>query len=254
VVVVLVLVALLGALWASTLTKARDRSRMQQCMSRLQTIGIALASYRQANGGDDPRVAYKAGARPDVSGAGAAAADPFGPGGPPANSVPAALFLLVRAQEVPPNFLLCPAALAADPDRWAPDDFAGLDPTSRSNFSDVRRNLAYSFFFTYTSGKGALSGVPVAADLNPGPVAAVGPVVAAELEANAHKYRKANSNNHRKAGQLVLYDDYSVSWYTTPFAGLLVGQYPDNIYATRQNTIVDAPTEPGDAILLPAEE
>jgi hypothetical protein len=45
-----------------------------------------------------------------------------------------------------------------------------------------------------------------------------------------------------------------VQWFTTPFAGILVGNYPDNIYTTKRNRILDAPVDATDAILLPAEE
>ena len=270
VVVVLVLVALLVALWASTVSKTRERSRRQRCMGNLHMIANALTTYRQVNGGRDPRTIYAPSARPDVSGAGAAAPDPFGMGGPPPNNVPAALFLLLRAGDLRPEQLVCPSA----GDRFRPDDFAGLDVTARSNFTDVRRNLGYSFFYPYTAAQGAApvppagtppgaaapftpSGMPVAADLNPGAAAsavAFGRVAAADIAADPARYRAANSNTHGKAGQLVMYDDYRVIWYTTPFAGVLSGNYPDNISTTRKDTVVDTPADAQDTILLPADE
>jgi type II secretory pathway pseudopilin PulG len=250
--VVLVLIALLVALWVPTVGRARERSKRQLCAQRLQVLGSSLAFYRQANGGHDPRTTYVPGAKLDVSNAGAAADDPFGPGGPPANNVPAAVFLLMRVQDLVPGNVICPAA----GDRYAPDDLAGGLLTTRSNFSDVRRNLGYSFYDTYTgAGPPGQTGMPLLADRNPGSAAgAFGMVTVGDLNADPVRYRQGNSNNHGKAGQFVLHDDFSVQWYTTPFAGVLVGNYPDNVYTTRRGTIVDTPVDATDAILLPADE
>jgi type II secretory pathway pseudopilin PulG len=250
--ITIALVAMLVALWVPMVSRVRERSRRQACTNNLRNIANALQFYRQTNSGNDPRTTYAPGLPPDVSATGAAATDPFGPGGPPPNNVPAALFLLVRAQSMSPSNLICPSAAA---DRFAPDDYAGLDPFFRSNFSDVRRNLAYSFFYTYTDTPGAArTAGPIAADLNPGPSAAVGPAAASEIAANPAAYRRANSTNHAKAGQFVLYPDYSVEWFTTPFAGLLTNSQPDNIYTTRRNKTLDPPVDGDDSLLLPAEE
>jgi type II secretory pathway pseudopilin PulG len=252
VVIVLVLIALLVALWMPMVARARERSRRQLCAQRLNMIGNAIMNYRQANGGSDPRTLYVRGARPDLTNAGAAAPDPFGPGGPPANSIPAALFLLMRVQDLSPSLFVCPAA----PDgRYAPDDFAGAFTAGRSNFSDVRRNLGYSFYNAYTDATpGVQPGVVICADRNPGPPAALGNVTIQDLNANPTRYRAGNSANHGKAGQYVLFDDTSVQWFTTPFAGPMTGTTPDNIYTTRRNLIVGPPYDATDAILLPADE
>jgi hypothetical protein len=248
----IILIALLVALWVPMVAKVRERGRRQGCANNLRQIASALQLYRQANSGQDPRTTYAPDLPPDVSSAGASALSPFGPGGPPPNNVPAALFLLVRAQGISPRILICPSA----GDRFAPDDFAGLDSPLRSNFSDVRRNLGYSFFYTYTKGPVAARTVgPIAADLNPGlPAAAVGPATIADIAATPDAYRRANSSNHAKAGQFVLYDDFTVQWYTTPFAGVLTGQNPDNVYTTRRNKVLDTPVDGNDSLLLPAEE
>jgi len=250
--VTIILIALLVALWVPMLSKVRERARRQACINNLRSIASALQVYRQANSGQDPRATYTPGLPPDVSSNGAATPSPFGPGGPPPNNVPAALFLLVRVQGLSPGTLICPSAA----DRFAPDNFANLDSAFRSNFSDVRRNLSYSFFFTYTESPGpARTAGPVAADLNPGPAAAaVGPATVTDIAANPALYRRANSNNHARAGQFVLYPDYSVEWFTTPFAGLLSNAQPDNIYTTRRNKTLDTPVDGADSLLLPAEE
>jgi hypothetical protein len=250
VVIVLVLIALLVALWVPMVGRARERSRRQLCAQRLQVIGNALMMYRQANAGSDPRTRFVPGYGPNVTNGGAAAPDPFGPGGPPANSIPGALFLLMRVQDLSPGIMICPAAA----DRYEPDDFGGAFAAGRSNFSDVRRNLGYSFYNTYAGAVPGQSGLAILADRNPGPDAALGDVTVQDLTADPARYRRGNSNNHAKAGQFVLFDDTSVQWFTTPFAGLMTAATPDNIYTTRRNTIVDNPADANDSILLPADE
>jgi len=252
VVIVLVLVGLLVALWVPMVGRTRERAKRQQCAQRLQVIGSAIAQYRQANGGHDARTLYVPSAKLDLTSAGAAVPDPFGPGGPPPNNVPAALFLLLRVQDLSANVMICPAA----GDRYRPDDFGGTPPVVRSNFSDVRRNLGYSVLNPYAdvSLAGQAGMMPIVADRNPGAAAAFGTTSVADIVADPGRYRRGNSTNHGGAGQYVLYDDFSVQWFTTPFAGVLAGNTPDNIYTTRRNRVVDTPVDATDAVLLPADE
>jgi prepilin-type processing-associated H-X9-DG protein len=69
---------------------------------------------------------------------------------------------------------------------------------------------------------------------------------------------KANSTNHRQAGQNVLYGDGHVSWQEHPFCGMR----RDNVYTvsgaddggvTTSGTIAGSPRWRGDSVLLPAE-
>jgi type II secretory pathway pseudopilin PulG len=248
VVITIVLVVMLFALFAPTVAKSREKAQRQRCAENLRMIGYAVANYRSTGKGF-PRVTYAPRAKPDVSAAGADAPDPFRPGGPPANNVPAAVFLLLRTQELYPQQVVCPAGdFEADP-------LGGLaDPAARSNFTDVRRNLGYSFLFTYTDTiDRAAAGQPrpVAADLNPGTSGqppATSPTRRAAGAPPSDADRQGNSDNHGKRGQWVLYDDQSVNWYVTPFAGVA----SDNIYTTQKGTIVDTPTSDDDTILLPA--
>jgi type II secretory pathway pseudopilin PulG len=258
VLVVLVLIGLLVALWVPMITRTNERARRFRCQNNLQVINNALTNYRNLGHGW-PRVTYVPGAKPDVSGGGSDAPDPFKAGGPPANNVPAALFLLVRTQELNPAFLVCPAAATG---RYAPDRLAfGEDgAAARSNFTDVKTNLGYSFFVTYSEwgdkSAGSTIGQAVVADLNPGtstqpsatPARGAGKAVASP-QVSVEEYRRQNSNNHAKRGQMVLFDNGSVEWYVTPFAGFNA----DNIYSTQKGTIVDTPAREEDAILLPTD-
>jgi type II secretory pathway pseudopilin PulG len=261
VLVVLVLIGLLVALWVPMVTRTNERARRVRCANNLQVISSALMNYRNLGQGW-PRVTYAPGAKPDVSGGGADAPDPFKAGGPPPNNVPAAMFLLLRNQELNPIFLICPAAPAG---RYTPDRFANNEdgPLSRSNFTDVKTNLGYSFFVTYSewADKSAAgpNGQPIVADRNPGnstqPAALIAPATPRAGKAgpppqvSADQYRQQNSNNHAKRGQMVLFDNGSVEWFVTPFAGFNA----DNIYSTQKGTIVDTPASEEDAILLPTD-
>ena len=245
VVVVLVLLGLLAGIWAPVISNTRSKSVQYRCMSHLHTVFNAFQNYRNANGGRAPRTLYVAGAKPDVGSFGAGATNPFKAGGPPPNNVPAAMFLLLKTQDTNPRHFVCPAG------DFEPDASGGVDPSQRSNFTDVKKNLGYSFFYPYLpkftppSGTG---GFIVAADLNPG-VAGSGDDVAGVRQGDPlEKLRRGNSNNHGKYGQNVLLDDGHVSFVITPFVG-----QGDNMYATQNGSVTEAPRE-GDTLLLPTDD
>jgi type II secretory pathway pseudopilin PulG len=247
VLVVIVLVGLLVALWAPVVSEARGKSVRYRCANHLQIIFNALQNYRNANGGASPRTIYVPGAKPDVSSAGAAATDPFKAGGPPPNNVPAAFFLLLRTQDTHPRHFICPAG------DFEPDPTGGIDPSRRSNFTDVKKNLGYSFKYTYgteTPPQGRAQRQPwmvVAADLSPG-LQGDGDDQAVKPEDPPARMRRANSNNHRKAGQVVLFEGGYTDFRATPFIG-----GGDNIYATDKGSVTEAPEE-GDTLLLPSDD
>src|SRR4051812_3475880 len=99
----LVVIAIIGVLMGillPSLEKARERANTVACAANLNQIGLALAIYADANHGLYPRTVYSPTA-PLAFGTNAAAIDPFGPGGPAANDVTAAMFLLVRTERLP---------------------------------------------------------------------------------------------------------------------------------------------------------
>lgn len=95
------------------------------------------------------------------------------------------------------------------------------------------------------------------ADLNPGGKA----VLAARHDWSAKQLRDANSPNHLREGQNILYGDGHVEFQTTPFAGPLRGAgpmtYNDNIYApqsadaAKQTSVMRPPADNADNVLLP---
>src|SRR6185295_12353651 len=92
----------------------------------------------------------------------------------------------------------------------------------------------------------------VAADINPG-VAGVAPgsipdnVRVPTSTSSAKDMRQANSNNHDKDGQNILYGDGHVSFESNPF----VGVNRDNIYTTGDGRIGASPVDVNDSVLLP---
>ena len=116
------------------------------------------------------------------------------------------------------------------------------DPTGRSNFSDFRKNLAYSYANPYPDAAAVAAGYALtnhisptfalAADLNPG----TGP--------------GKNSRNHEGRGQNVLYGDYHVQWQ----CATNVGAEGDEIYVNKKGAVSASPVDAKDSVLLPADK
>src|SRR5439155_13778328 len=107
---------------------------------------------------------------------GAGAASPFGgaKGFVGTNNVCAAVFLLIRTQDLTPEVFICPSSSAVR------DNFGGGSNSaqSRSNFTKLPDNLSYSFANPYPEQSAVDSGYrlsstgsaefAIGADLNPG--------------------------------------------------------------------------------------
>src|SRR3954463_3336300 len=137
---ILVIIGIVGMLIAILIPmfmSARQRSTRFKCANNLRELGRGMFSYAASNHGRFPstRPSIDPQRKPDLSNWGYAATQPFAADGPGPNNIPAAMFLLIRADEVSAQRFVCPNTLK-DPDR-----FAGLDPQKRSNFTDVKRNL-----------------------------------------------------------------------------------------------------------------
>jgi hypothetical protein len=189
---------------------------------------------------------------PDVSNAGWDWPDPFSLAGPPANNVPAALFLLVRTQGLDPRTVLCPATLGQA------DQSDGVPTGERSNFHDVQSGLAYGVQNPYADDRAVKAGFiwereelgeqfVLAADKGPAPNfcdPAVWP------GASAENLSQANSQNHGGRGQNVLFAGGWVEFVESPFAGIA----RDHIYRTKRGGVHASPAGRGDTVLLPTDE
>jgi prepilin-type processing-associated H-X9-DG protein len=245
--------------------KLDDRRARVKCASNLRQIGQALLLYSNDTKGSYPRTLYDSSQADHPKQYTAVnSGDPFGASGPGPNDVSAAIFLLLRTEDVISAVFICPASAARA------DDFGGNRHTAldHSNFPSADF-LSYSYANPYPSklavgrGYSLVQGVApqfaVAADMNPGGDALTKlttTMAAAEL-------RSGNTLNHSGDGQNVLYGDGHVEFQNNPLCGL----NRDNIYTyghsgtdpstgqartTGGEGILGSPVAPDDSVLLPA--
>jgi prepilin-type N-terminal cleavage/methylation domain-containing protein len=254
----LVVVAIIGILLAILLPAVehvRHQAYIEKCASNLRQIGIGLTLYEQDNAGNYPRTVYDPTA-PLTAGTGVNGIDPFQAGGPAANDLSAPLFLLIRAEKLAPAVFICPYN---DETEYVPDSASF---NGRSNFTDFKKNLAYSFANPYPNAAAVSAGYrlcnklsaefAIAADMNPG-VDSRSNVFNISLNSPASALQQANSDNHERDGQNVLYGDCHVAWMLTP----LCGMQHDNIYTSQSAsapTVMASPAGPGDSVLLPDDD
>ena len=249
--VLLAALAVCATAGAGAAYKARESADRIKCASNLRQIGQALLLYSNENANVYPRTRYDPADPAARVFTAAAAKNPFAAGGPGPNDVTAAMFLLLRTQDITPAVFICPLGGKS---RW---DFGGPTKTAQdwSNFPNLGV-LSYSMNNPYLSPAavkaGAVwdntlnSGFAVAADLNPG-----GPALQLVQPTSPLKQqRAANSPNHGGDGQNVLYGDGHVSFSQTVFCGT----QKDNIYTNESvpgAAANDSPAGPLDSFLLP---
>jgi general secretion pathway protein G len=271
--VILLLLALGTGATIAAVGRSREVDNRIACGKILRLIGQALVRYANDNKGNYPRTRYAPDAGTWTAYTGWKSASPFGEekadGSPAVNDVTAALFLLLRTQEISADAFACPtsSAYAWDFARALEKDkakAAALSPLSRANFPSPAF-LSYSYANPYPSKAAVLAGyklnatvgaeLAIAADMNPGGKA----LKALTATASKEKMRDGNSLNHDRNGQNVLYGDGHVEFAQTPFAGA----NGDNIYTVSgsddgkvpsSETIIGSPRWKHDSVLLPTAE
>ena len=226
--VVVAIVALLVALLLPALNSALERARRIKCANNLRQIDLALRVYAQDNKGRYPRTAYDPGSNSAFS------SDPMRGGY--INDTSAPLFLLARKRLVTLDVFVCPSSsqLKDTLDGQALEQVWNFTPLYHTQQA-TGSTLSYSYAQPYPSWEGGeqadrtyrpppnvASDFAVAADRNDG-------LIVPTLNPNPSPdvIRSANSSNHARAGQNVLYNDGHVQWSTTPFCG----HNGDNIYS-----------------------
>jgi len=232
--VVIGIVVILISIFVPYIAKVRESDHRARCAENLRALMSSLRSYSQLNKGTFPRVTYDPAHNPDgyVAYTGAAAPDPFARDtAVRPNDVTASLWLLVRAGFAKPNNFICPSTA---------DTAELLDPSrlsQHSNFSGPHR-LSYSYASPFSSAPGYLlndflpADFALMADKNPGISSSGSDVTAPAWNAKPLDLARANSNNHRRAGQNVLYTDGHVSFQPTAYCGVGAEAQRDNIYTT----------------------
>jgi prepilin-type N-terminal cleavage/methylation domain-containing protein/prepilin-type processing-associated H-X9-DG protein len=268
---VIFIIAIVAAVLFPTITRTRGHSSGRvRCGSNLRQIGQALLLYANENKGNYPRTFYKPGAplvfSSDATNS-ASPRDPFGDKGLPGkvaeNDVTAAIFLLIRTQDITPEVFVCDSSNAYK-DTYG--SAAGISAQSKTSFTDWRKTLTYSFANFYPSEAAVKAGYKlnaatgaefaVAADMNPG-VGDGYDVTLPNASSSTALMQKANSRNHQGQGENVLYGDGHAEFVQNPFCGTK----QDNIYTvsgstdgsvTTSKTVTGSPVWAGDSVLLPA--
>ena len=258
VLVALVALALLTAFGLAQAIQLDSAEARAQCQSNLQQIGQALWEYSVSNRGrfpvveSDPEHPVPTCGTPyedDPSLSGARSEDERGAEKfrPKPNDVTAALYLAVSQQGLPIEFTVCPAT------RQTPWDFEGnyvaRDWTNWKGKAGLREHLSYSYHNPYPAKDARfrfLNNIDerfvIAADLNPGSDS----LTKVNVKSPEREMRRANSANHSREGQNVLYGDRHVAFERTVF----VGMQQDNIYTFGPSGAAN-PASGGDGVLGP---
>jgi prepilin-type N-terminal cleavage/methylation domain-containing protein/prepilin-type processing-associated H-X9-DG protein len=279
--VVIGIIALLISILLPSLNRAREQANRVKCASNLRQIGQGIQMYANENKGNFPRTYFRPGASVTVKADTAGAAQPNsfdptgrGPGPVGDNSVTAALFLLLKTQDLTSEVFICPSS------QGERDSFQGQSVQQRSNFTSIPLNLTYSYIAPYPTKEASDAGFKlnytltsdfaIAGDMNPG-ITGGNPsddVRHPKYNSARTDMQKANTNNHNGDGQNVLYADGHVEFQNTPFCGMLrtakdasagSESFRDNIYTATvfletthaSNT---GPKDSTDSILYPTDD
>jgi len=228
--VVIGIIALLISILLPSLNRARETANRVKCAANMKQIGSALLLYSNENRNAYPRTYGTTDDKVDLSNYGSTLANSFAPTGSASpvgvNNLPASLFLLIRTQDIGSEVFTCPSSNAEK------DNFGGGTNTAlnRANFTDIAKNLSYSYANPFPSTTAISAGYKmnnslspefaVAADINPGIADGDDNIKLVTTASSAADMKKANSNNHDGDGQNVLFGDGHVDFVQNVFVGI----------------------------------
>jgi type II secretory pathway pseudopilin PulG len=254
--VLIVIILLLASIVIPYIRKARENEQRTRCLTNLWTIGSALREYAKSNNGNFPRVVYdpvnyRSGY---FAYTGPYAPNPFaGDGRVSVNDVTASLWLLVRGGYSQPAEFICPSSSDL-PDPMLDGTGQKVSTNSRSNFRRAR-HLSYSYASPFSSAPGYKlneyqpSEFAILADKNPG--RSGGQDVTGPPATAPHlQVARANSLNHRRAGQNILYADTHGEFRKTAYSGFGYSATSpgDNIYTALAE--MELPEQPAPAVSI----
>jgi hypothetical protein len=273
----IVLVLLLGTFTIGQAQMADEVANRVKCASNLRMVGQAILLYSNDNRGAFPRVRvdmndltpvwgtpYEGNARrgPVDAKKSSMFIEKESDALPAANDVTAALFLLLRTQDITPGVFTCPST-GQTAMSFGPKKNTAMNWTNWPGNTGILQHLSYSYQNPYASKEAIAAGLKLnnaisaefalAADMNSGVDALIKVPIAAGVDAA----RVGNSPNHGGDGQNVLYGDGHIEFQVSPY----VGAAGDNIYTYGKSGadhkdaagdgIVGSSVGPNDSILLP---
>jgi len=277
--VVIGIIALLISILLPSLNRAREKANRVKCASNLRQLGQAILLYANEARpmGTYPRTLYASVASPGTCTWGSPGTyptasnppDPFLTGGPSANDITSAFFLLLRTQEITSEVFTCPSS---NGEKW---DFNGGANTALNwvnwQLTDITsgKKLSYSYQNPYPDSTAVAGGFKlttaisaefaVAADMNPGSSGNNDNVLNVQSTDSTSNMKRGNSNNHDEDGQNVLYGDGHVEFQQNPFCGVA----RDNIYSRKADSTSFSSNTSGfkvgpynadDSLLLPPDD
>ena len=268
--VVIGIIALLISILLPSLNRARETANRVKCASNLKQVGQAILLYSNENRNAYPRTIMTTNAdvkptwgSPYTTAQVAATvatttSDPFGQMTvannytPTYNDVSAALFLLLRTQDLVPEIFTCPSS-NAEKFTYGGQGGSALSFTNwTGQGAAIVTNLSYSYQNPYPNQTAVGGGFKlnnsitaefaVMSDINPGVTGGANDDVTKVGSTDSARLTKpGNSNNHDKDGQNVLFGDGHVEFVQSPFVG--IGR--DNIYTSRTTSTTTAGASTG---------
>jgi prepilin-type processing-associated H-X9-DG protein len=258
-IVLSVAVLVIGVILPAMMTRSRDNSGRVKCASNLRQIGLAMILYANAEkDGGFPRTYFNPDSSAVISDTtGYAVNASFGRPGEPSpvgdNNVAASFFLALKTQDIDSEVFVCPYTLAER-------GFTDSKVTDHSNWQKIPQNMSYSVQVMFPSAAAIKAGwkwnntmtsdFAIVSDLNPGGSA----LTTIRPDALRAEMANANSPNHARDGQNVLFGDGHVEFAWTPYCGMKrAGAEKDNIFTAGSavQTIGGMPQDEFDSVMMP---